>query len=76
MSDLTTTILFAFVLIMIACALLGIGLILTGKTKFRLGMCGKDPTKKREDKPGCGTDPNCSICGKGIEDSKKTDNDA
>lgn len=57
----------AFVVIVIAVLLLGIGWLLTGKSKLRGGMCGRTPTQTK----GCGTDQTCGICGKQEPEDKK-----
>lgn len=56
MSNLFLTLVIAFVVIILAIALLAIGWLLTGKVKIEKG-CGRDPTKKRDD--SCQT---CDIC--------------
>lgn len=67
MSTLLTTLVIAFVIVVLACGLLGIGLLLTGKSKIKAGACGKDPTKKQDESEECGTS-RCSLC----EDPHKT----
>lgn len=68
MSTLTLTLIIAFVLVVIALAGLAIGWLLTGKSIIRAGACGRDPTKKQDDK-SCGTNTTCSLCEK--QDDKK-----
>lgn len=63
MGTFTSTLLFAFILVIIAFFLLGLGWLVTGKPKIRAGMCGKDPTKKREDN-NCGDSIQCNLCEK------------
>lgn len=71
MSTLFLTLAIAFVVVVIALALLGISWLLTGKSKIRPGACGRDPTKKQED-DSCGTTTNCHLC-KHPEDKSKSD---
>ena len=61
MSTVVLTVVIAFVMILIALAALGISWLFTGKLSLRPGACGRDPTKKRDDK-SCGTDATCSLC--------------
>jgi len=65
--NFTLTLLIAFIVTMVAASLLGIGLILTGKSKVKLGSCGRDPNKKQDD--DCGTNVSCTLCDK--KDEKK-----
>lgn len=60
MSTLLLTIAIACVIAVLAMALLGIGWLMTGRSKIYPGACGRDPTKKREE--GCGTGKSCSLC--------------
>lgn len=54
------TLLVAFI-IMIAClALLGIGWLLTGKSKMEAGACGRAPGQKRGE--DCGAKESCALC--------------
>ncbi len=69
MSTLLITLLIAFVVVVAAVSLLGIGWLLTGKSKIRAGTCGRDPNKKK-DKASCGTDVSCSLCDR-TDDEKK-----
>jgi len=62
----------AFVVTLIALALLGISWLITGKLCIRPGACGRDPTKKQNTEEGCGTDVNCTLCKK-PEGKKKND---
>ena len=69
MSTLFLTLGIAFVVIMVALALLGISWLITGKLKIRPGACGRDPTKNRNEDDSCGTGVNCHLCKK--SDQKK-----
>lgn len=71
MSTLGVTLLLAIVIILIAVALLGIGWLITGKSKLQPGACGRDPTKKR-DESSCAT--SCMLCEK-PENIKTDDRD-
>ncbi len=63
MSVLLLTLAIAFIIIVIAIAFLGIGWLITGKSKLRPGACGRDPTKKRDSSEcGTGTDVSCTLC--------------
>ncbi len=62
MDPIVTTILLAFGVIIVACALLGIGFLLTGKARIIRGACGMDPEKARDER--CGRDISCEICKK------------
>jgi hypothetical protein len=78
MSTLLLTLLIAFVIVAIAISLLAIGWLITGKSKISPGSCGRDPTKKRNDQGGCGSQSNCSLCEpekekKVTEDKQKQD---
>lgn len=42
------TIIIAFIITLIAVGLLAISWLLTGKSKIKLGSCGRDPTNKDE----------------------------
>lgn len=63
MSNIIVTVSAAFVIIILCLFMLGIGWFLTGKAKLRLGMCGRTPTLKKDKSKGCGTDPQCPLCG-------------
>ncbi len=65
MSTTFFTLAAAFVVIVLCAALLGISLLFTGKSRLRIGMCGRVPTKKKNDKEGCGTKYTCGLCSKG-----------
>jgi len=62
MSTLMVTLLLTFVFMSVALALLGISWLITGKSRIRLGMCGRVPTQEQDPKKGCGTQTTCSIC--------------
>ncbi len=70
MSTFITTAVLAVIVVLIAIAGISIGWLITGKSKVRLGMCGRDPTAKRSDKEGCGTEISCSLCDKTDEKKK------
>ncbi|MFZ0566322.1 MAG: hypothetical protein WAM28_09080 [Chlamydiales bacterium] len=59
MDNLILTILIAAILMGVVVAALGIGLILTGKSRLKKG-CGMAPSKKKEGQcPLCGTEKKC-----------------
>lgn len=60
MSTLTTTIIVAFVITLIAIALLSISWLFTGKSNLRSGACGRDPNQKRSD--DCSQSGSCDLC--------------
>ena len=60
MGDVWTTIVITAIVILLAVAGLAIGLILTGKSKLRVGRCGWDPNKKRD--TNCGKKIQCPLC--------------
>ncbi len=60
MSNIVLTLIIAFVIILIAFAGIGLGLLITGKMGFKLGTCGRNPKQKRDKE--CGKDVSCSIC--------------
>jgi hypothetical protein len=63
MSNLWITLLIASIIILISLALLSISLIFTGKQRIRPGMCGKDPTKKKEEcDKDKDNDDSCGLC--------------
>lgn len=74
MSTLLLTLGIAFVVVIMALALLGISWLLTGKLKMKPGACGRDPTKNQEDE-SCGTSVNCQLCKKPEEKKKRQDDD-
>lgn len=75
METLVTTLAVSFIIVVFAVVLLGVGWILTGKSKLRLGQCGRDPNKSRNEE-GCGTNSTCSLCEKPEDksDDKKNGN--
>jgi len=63
MSPFITTILLAFGVVAVALALLGIGWLITGKSRIIQGACGMDPNRVRDKR--CGTDSiSCELCKK------------
>ncbi|CDR33676.1 hypothetical protein [Criblamydia sequanensis] len=62
----------AFILFLIALALIGISLLLTGKLKIKPGSCGRDPTKNRNN--NCGSASHCVLCDRG-EETKDEENE-
>lgn len=62
MSTLILTLGIAFVVVLVALAIMGISWLLTGKLKLRPGACGRDPKKIRDEEEGCGTSANCHLC--------------
>lgn len=54
------TITAAFILIGGALALIGIGYMLTGKSKIQPGSCGRAPSQKKDE--NCGNDVTCELC--------------
>lgn len=64
------TLMSAFIVVVIALALLAVGWLLTGKSKIRAGSCGRDPTKDRDRSEHCGTDVSCHLCHKPDEKKK------
>lgn len=69
MSTLLLTIFIAFVIVVVAISFLAIGWLITGKSKVQPGACGRDPTKKRDQKD-CGDTTSCSLCEKPEEKKK------
>lgn len=59
------TIIFAFILIVICLALLGLGWLITGKSKIQRGACGRNPHEQKGD-TDCSRQV-CTLC----EDEKK-----
>lgn len=70
MSNLLVTFLIAFGIILLALIGLGLSLLLKGKSSVRSGTCGRDPTKKRDEKD-CGSNSSCSLCDDDKTDQKK-----
>lgn len=63
MSTLLFTLITAFIVCMIAIGLLALGWLITGQSKIRPGACGRDPTKKKDEK--CSDDEgSCGLCKK------------
>ncbi len=69
MSTLFLTIALACAFVLGAMALLGISWLITGKSSLKPGACGRDPTKKRDDK-ACGK--TCHLC-EMPDEKEKTD---
>lgn len=67
MKTLLITLAIAFGAILLSLAFLGISSLLTGKSRFRLGMCGRVPGKKRKSRTECDNEGPCQLCGKGTE---------
>ncbi len=65
MSTFVTTLVIAVLVTMLALFGLGIGWILTGKSRIRRGACGMDPTKPRDG--SCGKKIQCGLCDRNIE---------
>lgn len=70
MINLTTTVVVAFIVVLICLAGLAVSLIFTGKSSIKPGACGRDPTKKKDDQD-CGDHISCSLCEKDDKKSKK-----
>ena len=71
MSNLYLTVALSLLIVFVSLSLLAIGWILTGKSKLRLGMCGRDPTQKKSKE--CGKDISCVVCGKKQEEEDDDD---
>jgi hypothetical protein len=69
MSTLLLTLAIAFVIVVIAVGLLGIGWLITGKSRMQPGACGRDPHKRSKDEE-CGTSPQCQLCDHKPEDTQ------
>lgn len=65
MSALPLTILLATVIVILALLGLGIGWLITGKSKLR-GSCGRGSNREKDG--SCGTQNTCEICGKDKKD--------
>lgn len=52
----------AFIVVLIAIALLGIGWLLTGKSKIHPGACGRAPSQKKNRTDDCGQKTSCQLC--------------
>ena len=70
MSTLLITLLLAMVIILAAVSLLCISWLLTGTSKLQPGACGRDPTKKKDDK-SCNV--SCHLCEKPKDECKIDD---
>lgn len=68
MDQLIPTLMGAFIIILIAIALLGIGWLITGKSKIKPGACGRTPSENRN--KDCGESSACDLCKK-PEDEKR-----
>ena len=70
MSTTLLTLGIAFVVIVIALALLGVSWLFTGRSKLRPGACGRNPHEDRDNGDNCGTKISCYLCKKPKEKSK------
>ena len=68
MNNILFTFCIAFALVVLCLIFLGIGKIVTGKSRLKLGMCGRDPHKKQKPEEGCGTDRTCGFCSRSDEE--------
>lgn len=68
MSTLLVTLLLAFIIVVLAIALLGIGWLATGKSRIQPGACGRAPDKNRN--RDCGTNTTCSLCERDTDKDK------
>lgn len=64
MSNVLITILIAALVIGGCIVLLSISRLLSGRTRIQGGMCGKDPTKKKESCDDKNDDDSCGLCGR------------
>ena len=71
MSNLTLTILIAFILMLLVTAALAAGLLLTGKSRLRKG-CGMRPIKKEKKDDSS----SCPLCGSGEPCDEEKDDDS
>lgn len=75
MPAVAITVLIAFFVIGVALLCLGVGLVLTGKSKIKPGACGRDPNKIREE--DCGNHVSCQLCERhnqhGVKSNDKPD---
>ena len=60
MSSVLLTMLLASIVVLLAIASLGIGWLLTGKSKIQPGACGRNPRLSKDKE--CGTRSSCSLC--------------
>lgn len=70
MSQLLITLGIAFALITLGILLMGIGWVITGKSKLKGGMCGRAPSKKNDPETECNRQTGCGICGKQDDNQK------
>lgn len=70
MPAIAITVLIAFFVICGALACLGVGYLLTGKSKMKPGACGRDPHKIREE--SCGSNVSCQLCDRHEDKKPKT----
>jgi hypothetical protein len=70
MTTLLLTLTIAFIVVVIAIALLGVSWLIKGKSTLRAGSCGRDPTKKSDKTDSCGTDVSCQLCNKPNDEKK------
>lgn len=63
MSTFWLTLILAIAVIFIALVIFAIGWLVSGQSKLHAGACGRDPTKKRNDK-SCGEKISCTLCEK------------
>jgi hypothetical protein len=69
MNTILLTIVLAFIIVVLAVGLLAIGWLITGKSKIKLGACGRDPNKKR-DEDCSSNNSSCGICERKIDKDK------
>lgn len=69
MITLIPTLIFAFIIVIIAVGLLAIGWLIRGKSILRPGACGRDPTKKQGD-PDCDPNTSCHLCKNSVKKKK------
>ena len=73
MENFLTTAAIAFVLFLIALALLGVSWIVKGKLSIKPGACGQDPTRQKDGK--CGKSISCILCEKSEKPKEKPSDD-
>lgn len=71
MSVFITTLIIAFIIVLLALALLGIGWLLSGKVRIVRGACGMNPEQRR--KGACGDKIQCDLCERKIEKPEDAD---
>lgn len=59
MSTIALTVLLGSVILVLGLLFMAIGWLLTGKSRIKPGMCGKNPHLKKEEEGSCGT---CDLC--------------